>query len=543
MGVLYAKVAGQWEPIITAIEGSTGIQWPIQTKDPPLVVGADITAQVYNPSGPDAFIEINKFEMLPGTTIDDPESIESAKYYAPKAVYWYPLSAYGPFWSYNSPAGVGQPDPWLRDVNPDQDLASISSNWTGQLFIGPAAGIWYSTTPGKDQLTKPPGGYVPYDQVWHYNMDARWNFDHLYLGFDGLEIEHWQDIVRGYVDEELEPYWDAGIADLWLGSGAFFELFTDSFSYHPRNDVEVMSAVWGTAYAGDITSDPRRPEVVIWARWEEGRPGHEDDLQEDLAEREVHFTSHNMHLYAGPTKRGLPDGQLNRGNIPVLAAVSGAMGTVDAPQHKQYYRQIGQRTVTFTDGVGHIVFPEEIWSGNVHPQAVVLGTNVGGPMVAQVDRSGNQLRFYLDRTFNGDLSVSWSVDYQEPVWSLTRPVVGYIYVYGEVPPTGLRPNNRYFLHDAVPILIPWASSGNVDLRMGGDSYVSGLVVKDFSGATVGTVSGLSITSGQDSFTWTVPRNLYPVGGGTSYQVVNPDGQESNWFELRWEDIELPTWVP
>jgi len=546
-GVLYAKVNGQWVPIPLAAGGGGDISWPIQTKDPPLVVGATMEDQ--NEVAPDAFIQLDKYEFLAGEPYDqdnvDPVGVASGKYWRPKTLQWHPLSEYGPFWTYNSPGGVGAPAPYLRDVNPDGDYAWIFSDWTGQLLISPASAIWYSTTPGKDSLTKPPGAYVPYDQVWQYNMDARWNFDHMYIGFGSTEIEHWQDIVRGYLDEDGEPYWDASVSDLWIGSGAFFELFTDSFSDHPRNDVEVMSAIWGSAYAGDITSDPLRPEIVIWARWEEGRPGHEDDAQEDLYEREVHFDSHNMHLYAGPKHRGLPDGQMNRGNIPVLAAVQGVMGTESAPQLKQYYRQIGQQSVTFTDGVGHIVFPEEIWSGEVHPQAVVVGTTVAGPMVAQVNRSGDQLHFYLDRSsFSGSLEVSWSVDYQEPVWSLTRPVVGYIYVYGEVPVSGLRPSVAYFLHDGTSILIPWASSGTVDLRLSGDQYQPGLLVKDLGGTTVGTLSGLSNPpNGQHSIIWTIPRNLYAIGDGTSFQVVNTDGQSSNWFVLRWEDIDMPTSTP
>jgi hypothetical protein len=531
MGVLYAKVAGQWVPIITAIEGSTGIQWPIQTKDPPLVIGASIDDQNAELQ---AFIQLDKFEMLPGTTIDDPEAQASEKYVLPRVLQWHPQSQYGPFWTFNE-SGY---DAYLRDVNPDQDYTAIWSDWTGQLLFNPASGVYYSTTPGKGQQPKPEGGYVPWDQAWQYNMDAHWSYDTMNLGFGGFGLEHWQDTYRGYTDEAGDPYYQAGISDLWLGTGAYFELFTDSFGDHPRNDVEVMSAIWGRAYAGDITQDPRRPEVVIWARWEEGRDGHLDDLQEDLAEREVHFTSHNIHLYAGPIKRGLPDGQLNRGNIPVLAAVQGTEGTDSSPQRKQYYRQIGQQSVNFTDGEGQVVFPEEIWTGDVHPQAVVIGATVGGPMIAQVERSGGQLHFYLDRTFSGSLDVSWSVDYEEPVWSETRPVVGYIYVYGAEPTSGLRAANEYFLHSGTPILIPWGS-GTVDLGVHGESYQLGLVVKDLSGATVGTVSEVSTPSGQDRFEWQLTRDLYPIGGGTTYRVVNPDGQESNWFALQWADIELP----
>lgn len=581
MGVLYAKVDGIWEPIVTAVGVGGGMEWPIQTRNPPLIIGEDMNAQ-QSACCPDAFVQIDKYEELAGedyvydpSGTTDPVASASGKYWRPRYVQWHPLSEYGPFWTFNSPSGVGAPPPYLRDVNPDHDFAGISSDWTGQFFISPAEAIWYSTTPGKQQLTKPPGGYVPYDQSWQYNMDVHWHFDHMYFGFGSLEIEHWEDILRGYpIDGGVMPddqVWDVNVADIWLGSGAYFEMFTDSFGDHQRNDVEVMSAIWGSAWSGDKLHDPGRPEVVIWARYEEGRdpPYYVDhgDGPFPYYEREVHFTSHNMHLYVEVPNRtyvGLPDGALNRGGIPVLAAAHGVMGTKRSPQFKQWYRQIGQQNVTFTDGIGSITIPEEIVFGtpegefgetaNWHPQAVIIDNEVGGPMIAQVMGYGGgsglgsaHLGFYLDRDFDGVLAVSWSVDYEEPQWSTTRPVVGYIYVYGEVPTSGLRPNTAYFLHDGASILIPWAESGTVDLRLYGQEYATPpatIAVVDFNGDAVGTITAWTWgDSGQNYLDWTIPRDLYDVGDGTTFHVVNSDGQFSNWFRLEWADIPLPTTTP
>src|SRR5436190_1993271 len=93
------------------------------------------------------------------------------------------------------------------------------------------------------------------------------------------------------------------------------------------------------------------------------------------------------------------------GQLEVLASSSGADPTVT-----QYQRQVGVATVTFSAGVGSITVPVTMGATRV-AHATVVGTTVGGPMVAQIDTTTTTLTLYLSTAYSGALTVAWSVDH------------------------------------------------------------------------------------------------------------------------------------
>ena len=520
MGCLYVKVNGQWTLVPMG-----GIDWPIQTGDPPLDNGDNITEQqeeLYS------FIQLDKYHV----------STEERQ--PPTQLQWHPLSSFndGQMWT-SGPLGE-----FLVTINPLMEKSGIWGWWNGGLWFVTAEYVVY---PGEGDI--PAGGILTPDNAIDYDRDAWWHWSDYYWDSSRLDWTFYKDMQRGYANEDPDagPYfgeqaWGGEAAEMFLNPG-YYEHYVESWDEFP--DVETIGGIWSIAHQHSKLDFPNpgvKPvETVIWSRSIDHRgPG----TGATFDHFDVRFGQH-IRVFDGPPNLGLPDGQLCRGNIPVLQSAY-LTGTDYDPVRKQYYRQIGMNEVAFTAGVGSLVPPEEtINDGRWHAQATIWGSTVGGPMIAQVQASGGAgpdenglLQFYLDRTYTGTLTVSWSIEYPEPFWSTTRPVVGYIGVndaYGST--VGVDPTitgGRYFLQDETPVYIP-LGTGDAQLLLRGEGFAAGMqILQVHDGVQIGTIDyATAVVGGQDHCQWQVPRDEYLEGDALYFHAVNTDGQHSNTWKMMW----------
>jgi hypothetical protein len=532
MGILYAKVNGQWVRVSTG--GGRGIEWPIQTVDSPLDRGDSIAEQNLAIR---ALIQIDR----------NPDSTDT-KWLA-GFIQFHPLTEFGPLWAGLShrlpPHGPGGSSIYLKDVNPYETYASIGAgDERGRIDIT-AAEMWdYFSSIEHDIKPIPTNTIINEDNAYLYNMDA-WTFWGG-MGVAGTAIiaNSERAVTRHWSDDGSEPTsWDdldygGARANLWLGNW-YGEIYVDSHAgSYP--DYQSMTGLLSTSQLRD-KSDLHSPSAftTIWTR-------HQSPEVEAAGQglyETFHFRvdSRGIRIYDGPmyNEGSLPDSELARGTLSVLHAVSDVQGTDRDPTIHQWFRQIGNNIVTFTDGIGSYT-PLEKMGPHRHVQASVVGTTVGGPMIAQVNSTDTTIDFYLTTTHTGPLAVSWSVDYAEPQWlygASTKPVVGYVYV-GYQFENG--PHYDFFLQDdwmTIPALPP---THDVVIKLHGNNFDPGIVVCDQTGTPRGTVTDVTIgTGGQDKAYWTVSSDWYPIGEGTFFYARNPNGQISNIWKATWGDVEMP----
>lgn len=527
MGCLYAKVNGVW----TLVPTGGGTDWPIQTADPPLSIGTSASEQF--DISVDAFVQLDKYH------------VSTEERFLVTMVQFHPLSEYngGSLWA-SGPSGD-----YHVQTNPDQEHAYIRGVWNGGLWLVTAEYVAYPGTPGTITLPNiPAGGTLTPDNAIDYERDAWWYWADLMWDSARFDWQFYKDVVRGYLNEDPdstyfgEQVWDGESAEMFL-QPAYYEHFVESWSGFP--DVWTIGGIWSMAHPhnrGDFPNPGVKPvETVIWSRSRDFRPpGTTGSIEEDFG---VRFGQH-IRVFDGPYNAGLPDGQLCRGNIPVLAAAVHRDGNMldpeNEPVRKQWYRQIGLDTVTFTDGIGTIPVPEEISNYSAwHLQATLMKNAPGGPVLGGMQSFGTTLAFYLDdATYDGAIKVSWSVEYAEPDWSTDRPVVGYIGVndaYGST--VGVDPTiigGTFFLQDETPVWIP-LGTGDVQLLLRGEGFATGMqILRVVDDVQIGTIDyTTAVTSGQDHCQWQVPRDEYTEGDGDWFFAVNTDGQFSNKWKMVW----------
>ena len=218
---------------------------------------------------------------------------------------------------------------------------------------------------------------------------------------------------------------------------------------------------------------------------------------------------------------------------PLITAAAATATAADEPWQKQYFRQMGTNTVSFTAGLGTVGVPTAMALPAV-VNAQIDGVTVGGPRIAQAQRTGDYvITLALDTAYTGNLSVNWNVEHAALTFGTPPPSIdiirnpGSFYSYGP-----------YVEYDAGGGAWPF------ELNSAGRTLQDGCILKDFSGATVGgpfTGSSAPVVDPGASYQyvlWSAQRNWYLPGQQGQFRMTNPDGQVSAWFVINWYEEDV-----
>lgn len=542
MTALKAKINGEWVTISLGADGQPGppgppgppaeggLTWQIRTADPPLWRGDAANVAYLQPQ---AFIELDRIGI-------DGQTASGQEY---RSINFHPMSQYGPIW-YTSNT--------LMDVNTSEVHTFVYCDKYGNLSWYIADQYFFYGGTNYDTIILQPidvvigeENYLTYKRDWHEQYNASTD-----LGIDGMytDPEHWISyhyvLPPGHTSAPLPPTWVG--EESFGGSDAWYYLTSSQFEFgcEAVNDWPDTEAQGGFLFWTPEKNNVHCAESGKFTIWNElitsnaasgfGSPYAYEQL-------EVHFDASMISIRDGVT-RGLSGGDRRRGCIPALQSGNDSYGTAVDPVWKQWYGQVSEDNVVFTAGVGGITTIEKMGDGNRHVQASVVGTTVGGPMIAQVNSPDpTHVNFYLNTAHTGTLKVSWSAQFQEPSWSTTQPIMGYCYVgweqWGTVAGQTDASYEPHWL-DRETVLIPWTSPGmTIRLRVWGN-FTGTPTVHDSTGAVRGTVTVIS-----GSFKWDIGSDWYPLGTTETFHVRVPSGERSNPWRMKWAYGPVPPPLP
>ena len=336
----------------------------------------------------------------------------------------------------------------------------------------------FAATTTTERSTRLPAGRVirPTRSAWETTADG-----HCKAFFGGSLV----------AEDDLTPVGGAyvGLAQQWnrtnyastvpnLGTSPRFESVTYSGGTN-TNETTNIATMWSSSYDGIGGSQLSVTPRVIQACFQpEG--------------------TYNTWWYGDGSA---PTGLTPRGCVmPLVTAASATATAADEPWQKQFFRQIGLNTVSFTDGVGTIPVPVGMGLPAV-VNAQVDGVTAGGIMVAQARRtSDNAITVALNSAHDGDVEINWSVD-------------AAVITFGTPPPsidTIRNPGSSYGYGPQVEYDVG-GGAWPFELVSWGSTLVDGCVLKDFTGATVGG-----------------PFTVIPSGGGIEAHRVLWDAGR-NWY--------------
>ena len=151
---------------------------------------------------------------------------------------------------------------------------------------------------------------------------------------------------------------------------------------------------------------------------------------------------------------------------------------------------------------------------------------------------------YLNTTYNGDLTVNWSVEYEATLWPETVTVDNMSVALAG---SGVGQEFYAFLEpDLGESGVPYIAGATLELGIQGPHADTAVEVRDSTGTGVGSVTA---GSGFNLILWTVAADLYSPGDGDWFHLIDGDGNTSNMFFVRWMEpvvfggeVEPPTGV-
>lgn len=520
---MYANVDGVWVPISGGAGG--GMEWPIRTANVPLIIPSSASI----PPVTEGFIQLDKQGL---------EDSDAGSY---RELQFRPLSMYGPMW-YGSV---------LHDANPSQTFTSFWLNRWGDLWLYLTdLQLFYGGTSYDSVLTPPAGtvlndtNHADYLRDWHETYN-RITYSQNYIE---AQPEHW--ITYHY---DLPPEsssageLSSGGSDAWhLVYDNYFEYGAEGVSDWP--DYEAQGGFW---FLAPVLHSPYAANPSRFAVWNElvtstSDTGFGNGVDPWSYEEFTWSVDHSMTVAHDGYPRGMVGGERRRGTFPILQAVAEVQGAATDPTWKQWYTQIGEQDVAFTAGVGGITTSEKMGDGPRHVQATVVGTTVGGPMIAQVNSPDTtHIDFYLSTAHTGTVKVSWSAQFPEPAWSATQPLVGNICVgvgqWGTLPGQ-YDAGYEYVEVNYDTVLIPWKSPGmTIRLQVSALNLASGVKVYDSTGTERGTVSSVNLSN--RSFLWDVQSDWYGTQEVEMFHCRLPSGERSNTWRMRWGIAPVPPPLP